>query len=156
MCVCVCVCKHPIFISIQRVIFTFPLFPRRCGPTLAMASFLRFQDHIGLFWTSDQFIAETFSRQHTILTRDRQPCPPARFEPTIPASERPQTHALRPRCYWDRRDFHFCAVFFFVNLFSHQPIFNLPLDCDVNYIFFSISLVDVIASAAPIINLSAA
>jgi hypothetical protein len=76
--------------------------------------------------------------------------PPAGFEPTNPASERPQTHALRPRGYWDRRNFHFCAVFF-VNLFSHQPIFNLPLDCDVNYIF-SPSLVDVIASAAGIIS----
>jgi len=27
--------------------------------------------------------------------------PPAGFEPAIPASERPQTHALSPRGYWD-------------------------------------------------------
>jgi len=28
--------------------------------------------------------------------------PPAAFQPTIPSSERPQTHALRPRDRWDR------------------------------------------------------
>ena len=28
--------------------------------------------------------------------------PPVRFEPTISASERPQTYALRPRGYWER------------------------------------------------------
>ena len=31
---------------------------------------------------------------HTTLKRDRHPCPPAGFEPAIPASEWPQTHAL--------------------------------------------------------------
>ena len=45
---------------------------------------------------------------------------------------------------------------FFVNFFSDQPIFNLPLDGDVNYIYFYPSLVDVIASAAAIINFSVA
>ena len=32
--------------------------------------------------------------QHTTLTRNRHPCPPAGFEPVIAASERPQTHAF--------------------------------------------------------------
>ena len=31
--------------------------------------------------------------QHTTLTRDRHPCPRGGFEPAIPTSERPQTHA---------------------------------------------------------------
>jgi hypothetical protein len=30
---------------------------------------------VGLLWTSDQSDAETCIRQHTILTRDRHPCP---------------------------------------------------------------------------------
>ena len=29
--------------------------------------------------------------------------PPVGFEPTISADERLQTHALRPRCHWDRQ-----------------------------------------------------
>ena len=49
---------------------------------------------VGLLWTSDQLVAETSTWQHTTLTTDRHPCPPAGFEPTIPASWRPQTHAL--------------------------------------------------------------
>jgi hypothetical protein len=40
-----------------------------------------------LLWTRDRCVAEASTRQHTTLTRDR-------FEPAIPASERPQTHAL--------------------------------------------------------------
>jgi hypothetical protein len=32
--------------------------------------------------------------KHTTLTGDRHPLLPAGFEPAIPASERPQTHAL--------------------------------------------------------------
>ena len=49
---------------------------------------------VGLLWTSDQPDAETCTWRHTTSTRDRRPCPPARFEPTISASERLQTHAL--------------------------------------------------------------
>ena len=78
------------------------LFLWRCGPTRAMASsFLRFLDHtqdasqsVGLLWTSDQLVAETSAWQHITITTDKQPCPPVGFEPTISASERPQTYAL--------------------------------------------------------------
>jgi hypothetical protein len=49
---------------------------------------------VGLLWTSDRPVAETSTRQHTTLARDRHLCPPAGFEPVIPTSERPQTHAL--------------------------------------------------------------
>jgi len=45
-------------------------------------------------WMSVQPEAETSSWQHTTLTRDRHPCPQVGLEPTIPASERPQTHSL--------------------------------------------------------------
>ena len=49
---------------------------------------------VGFLWTSDQPVAETSTWQkHN--TRNRQiSMPSAGFEPTIPASERPQTHAL--------------------------------------------------------------
>ena len=49
---------------------------------------------VGLLWASDQPVAQTSTRQHTTITTDRHPCPPVGFEPAIPASERPQIHAL--------------------------------------------------------------
>ena len=52
-------------------------------------------DSVGILWTSDQPEAETSTWQHTTFTWDRHTCPPPRgFEHTIPARERPQTHAL--------------------------------------------------------------
>jgi hypothetical protein len=47
---------------------------------------------VGLLWTSDQPDAETCTRQQTALTRDNHA--PAVFEPAIPISEEPKTHAL--------------------------------------------------------------
>ena len=47
---------------------------------------------VRLLWKSDQPDAENSTCQHTIHTTDI--LPPAGFELTIPASERPQTHAL--------------------------------------------------------------
>ena len=47
----------------------------------------------GLLWTSDQSDAEASTWQHTV-TRDKQPCPRAGFEPAFPTSEWPQTHSL--------------------------------------------------------------
>jgi len=45
--------------------------------------------------TSDQpDVRDLYLPTHTTLTTDRHPCPLAGFESTIPASERPQTHAL--------------------------------------------------------------
>jgi hypothetical protein len=49
---------------------------------------------VGLLWTSDQPVAETSTWQHTTLTRHKTSISPAGFKPTIPESERPQTHAL--------------------------------------------------------------
>ena len=58
-------------------------------------SLSRVKDHTQThLWTSDQPVAETSTWQHTALTTDRHPCPPAGFEPIVPASERPQTHDL--------------------------------------------------------------
>ena len=48
----------------------------------------------GLLWMSDRPVADTSTWQHTTLTREKHPYPPAGFEPEIPASQRPQTHAL--------------------------------------------------------------
>jgi len=47
---------------------------------------------VGLLWTSDQLVAEISTWQHK---RDNRwtPMPPVGFEPTISASERPQTYA---------------------------------------------------------------
>ena len=65
--------------------------PRCRGFTIT----LRHTTHsVELLWTSDQPEAETSIWQHTTLTRDGHPCPPVGFEPTIPASGRPKTHAL--------------------------------------------------------------
>jgi len=44
-------------------------------------------------WTSDQPDAGASTRQHTTLMRQKH-MHPARFEPTIPSSKLPQTHAL--------------------------------------------------------------
>jgi hypothetical protein len=46
---------------------------------------------VGLLWTSDQPDAETSTWQNTTLTTDMSS---PGFEPTIPVSERPQTHTL--------------------------------------------------------------
>ena len=49
---------------------------------------------VGILWTSDQPVAETSTWQQTTLKTDKYPCPPAGFEPTISAGERPQTYSL--------------------------------------------------------------
>jgi hypothetical protein len=48
---------------------------------------------VGLLWTSNLPVAETSTWQHKYCTRQTSMCP-VRFEPTIPASVRPQTYAL--------------------------------------------------------------
>jgi len=56
----------------------------------------------GLLWTSDRPDVETDTchTSLTTLTRVRHPYPTAVFETTIPASERPQTHALDGDATW--------------------------------------------------------
>jgi len=44
--------------------------------------------------TGNQPNSETSTWQHTTLKRDRGSMPPPWIEPSIPACERPQTHAL--------------------------------------------------------------
>jgi hypothetical protein len=48
---------------------------------------------VGLLWTSNQPEAKTSTRQQRTLTRHKH-YSPARFEPTISAIQRKQTHAL--------------------------------------------------------------
>jgi GH43 family beta-xylosidase len=47
---------------------------------------------VGLLWKSDQRDAETWRKHNT--PKRQTTMSPAVFEPKIPASERPQTHAL--------------------------------------------------------------
>jgi hypothetical protein len=49
---------------------------------------------VGLLWTGDQTDAETSTWQHTNTHKRQISMPPVGFEPTIPASEQPKTHAL--------------------------------------------------------------
>jgi hypothetical protein len=49
---------------------------------------------VGPLWTRDRPVALTSTWQHKHCTRDKHQCRPVGFEPTIPASARPQTYAL--------------------------------------------------------------
>jgi hypothetical protein len=49
---------------------------------------------VGFHWTVDHPDAETSARQYTTLRKKPTSMSPAGFEPTIPPSERPKTHAL--------------------------------------------------------------
>jgi hypothetical protein len=50
---------------------------------------------VGVLWVGDQPFAETSPHDNTTaVRRDTHSMPPARFEPAIQASERPQTHTL--------------------------------------------------------------
>ena len=71
----------------------------RCGPTRAMASsFTRFPDHTQRRTTVGRTPLDEWSarrRDLYLTTHNRQTSmPPVGFEPTISASERPQTYAL--------------------------------------------------------------
>jgi hypothetical protein len=49
---------------------------------------------VRLPWTSNQPETENSTWQYTTLSREKTSVPPAGFQPAIPASERPHTHAL--------------------------------------------------------------
>jgi len=84
VCVCVCVC---LFFAPTR----FRVMASSDGTSRSHSDT---PHSVGLLWTSDRPEAET-STCTTHNTHKRQTtAPPAGFEPTIPASERPQTHAL--------------------------------------------------------------
>jgi len=85
-------------------VYEFP--PSHGGSTRFMASFLRFLDHdaphsVGLLGTSDQFVAQTSTWQHTILTTDKH---------TSPSGIQTHNHStraaadlrLRTHGHWDR------------------------------------------------------
>jgi len=87
-----------IYILFRNSVYFFP----HCAtsPHWDKASLSRLPDHTqtlyseGLLWTSDQPDAEPlYLTTHTTHKRQTS-MPPAGFEPTIPGSERPQTHAL--------------------------------------------------------------
>ena len=70
-----------------------PGFPRSYTDTL---------HSVGLLWTNDQPDPEASTWHHTTLTRETS-VRPAGFEPAIPTSEQPQTHAS------DRADIEVCT-----------------------------------------------
>jgi hypothetical protein len=103
---------------------------------------------VGLLRTSDQPEAQTSTWQHTILTIDKYPCLHARFEPTVPARERPQTHA------WDlaatrigNYKFFSINLVFLIDLFPHVGLIsgfnehklNLSIIASSCFLFCSIS-----------------
>ena len=87
--------------------------PWRCGPTRAMdSSFLRFLDHTQRRITVGRTPLDEWSARRRDLyltihnTLNRQTfMPPVGFEPTIPAGERLQTHALDRAATGTGRDF---------------------------------------------------
>jgi len=84
-------------ILLTLFLLNFFSFVWRCGPARDRASScLRFLDHthsdaprsVGLFWTSDQLVAEASTWQHTTLTIDKHPCP-SRIRTHNSGGERP-------------------------------------------------------------------
>jgi hypothetical protein len=70
--------------------------PTHCRCTGLLLHLLTLSDTthlVGLLWTSGRPVTETSAWHQTKFTRETS-MPPAEFKPAIPASERPQTHAL--------------------------------------------------------------
>jgi len=49
---------------------------------------------VGLLWTKERPVAETSTWQHTTFSKRQTYVLPVGYEHAVPASERPQTHAL--------------------------------------------------------------
>ena len=60
---------------------------------------------VGLLWTNDRPVAQTFTWRHTTLTS----MPTARFEPVIPECNRPQTLTLFSRPLGSALVVHYCV-----------------------------------------------
>jgi len=65
-----------------------------CRELLLHLVMLSDRHSIGLLWTRDRPIAATSTWQHTTLNKTQTCIPRPDFEPTSPAYERPQIHAL--------------------------------------------------------------
>jgi len=68
--------------------------PGSQGPPNSRGFYITHNDapkSVGFLWTSDQFVAETSTWQHTTLTTNINA--PVGFEPTISAGDRPQSYA---------------------------------------------------------------
>jgi len=57
---------------------------------------------VGLLWTSDQFVAETSTWQHTTLTTDKHPCPHGGIRALNLCTRAAVDLRLRPRGQWER------------------------------------------------------
>jgi hypothetical protein len=89
LCVCVCVCTYLWIFSYGATAPSGPRTPRYRGFTITHTHTHTHHSN-GLIWTSDQPVEATSTRRQTTLARKIY----SRFEPAIPTSERPQTHAL--------------------------------------------------------------
>jgi len=124
--VCVCVCVCCISVTCTRVLFSMDLFVRNSlkfvclfvcfllvfAPTFPTGS-ESFQSQcfsithnsppqsVGLPWTSDQFITETSTWQHTTFTTDELPCP-GRIRNKNLSIRATSELRLRPRLHWNR------------------------------------------------------
>ena len=73
---------------------------------------------VGFLLTSDQPYVKTSTWQHTTLTTQRYPCPPAGFETRSPRKRAAVDKRLSPSGYWDRRT---------APLSSYDPPFNISV-----------------------------
>jgi hypothetical protein len=76
------------------------------------------QRSVWLRWTNDRSVAEVCTWQHN-THKTETPMPLAGFEPTVPTSERLQTH--RPSNHWDR-----LTKTKFWNYFSRRSLYAVP------------------------------
>ena len=98
---------------------------------------------VGLLWTSDQLFADSATYTTHNKHKGRKSMTPAGFEPVIPASERPQTHASTHafihftlhkwctcsshRLYWLNKFAQPVVIFFFMKcpfLFMKCPFYS--------------------------------
>jgi hypothetical protein len=80
------------------------------------------QQSVGLLWTSEQPIAETSIWQHNTHSRQTS-IVLAGFDPTVPANERPKTHAL------DRTAIGIGSLSFVLLKLKRSPFLSCALRC---------------------------
>ena len=73
---------------------TAPVGPRPCRFEVSTPHKIRHKQSVGLLWTSDQLVAAVVTYTTYNNLKRRTSMPSVGIEPTIPASERQQTHAL--------------------------------------------------------------
>jgi len=91
--------------SLLRIFFHCSTAPTWTRPPHSRGSRSDTQHSGGLLWTSDRPFGQTSPWQHTTFTTDIHA--PVGFEPTIPASKRPQTHVFDRACLGSASSIYF-------------------------------------------------